>query len=132
MADRVNGCAKRGAGAWVGDVGQLIVHPQTIAPCPDKACTSEVHQVPRDGWLWQPERLVDVANRHFAIRQDTQNPKSRRVGQRSVHPRQFMNPGHLAAKCTTGVRIRDREYSIQQPTRRIAYALSGSRDCPSA
>ena len=43
---------------------------------------------------------MDVANRHFAIRQDTQNPKSGRVGQRSVHPCKFMNPGHLAAKCT--------------------------------
>lgn len=74
MPDRMNGCAQRGARARVRDVGQAIVHPQTIPPSTDQSGTSKVHEVPRDGRLRQPKRLVEVSDAHFAVRQDTQNP----------------------------------------------------------
>jgi hypothetical protein len=98
MADRMNGCAQCGARARIRDFGKTVVHPQPLSSCANKPGESKVRQVPGNSRLREPKRLVDMANAHLAVRQNAQNPEPRRIGERAVHPRKFMNSSHKFAR----------------------------------
>ena len=97
MADRVNGGAQCGACARIRDFSKTVMHPQPLSSGANKPRTSKVRQVPRDRGLREPERLVDLTNAHFAVRQNAENPKPRRVRQGAVDPRKLMNSSHKCA-----------------------------------
>jgi len=102
VTDRVNGRAQGRPRDRVGHVGQLIVHPQPVPARANKTGPPKMGEMPRDRWLRQPEGLVKVAHAHFTVGEHPENPKAGRVGERSEHPRELMNPGHSVsgAKCT--------------------------------
>ena len=115
MTDRMNGCAQRGACARVRDFSETVMHPQPLPSCANKPRTPKVRQVPRDGGLRQPKRLVNVADTHLAVREDAQNPKPRRIAQRAVHPRKFMDPSHCAPPTVPCLRVRYLGRGIARP-----------------
>jgi hypothetical protein len=95
MTDCVNRGAESGTRARIRHFGEPVVDPQTLPPGLDEACPSKVGQVARNGWLRKPQGLVDIADADFAIGEDTENPKPRRIRESAVHFRKFMNTRHI-------------------------------------